>query len=281
MCRTGLQLLLLSLLAVACVSCGYSEEQWKAQLDKYNRLVGEKQSTQRKLDEVNRKLSEAQLRIEQLTTDLEAAGVDLGKLSQDLESRSTELSKLSATLEEREKALAEYKRRARQLERIKERFERLRSKLNELTSLGLKVQIRNNRMLISLPGDVLFASGKDKLKREGEEVLGKVASIINSDPSLRARQYQVAGHTDNQPLRGGIFYDNWGLSLMRARQVLVFLVDPDEGTLPPSRWSAAGFGDTDPVASNESPDGRQANRRCEIIVVPNAEEMLDLRNIAK
>ena len=68
---------------------------------------------------------------------------------------------------------------------------------------------------------------------------------------------------------------------MRARQVLVFLVDPDEGTLPPSRWSAAGFGDTDPVASNESPDGRQANRRCEIIVVPNAEEMLDLRNIAK
>ena len=58
MCRAGLQLLLLSFLAVACVSCGYSEEQWKAQLDKYNRLVGEKQSTQRKLDDVNTRCSE-------------------------------------------------------------------------------------------------------------------------------------------------------------------------------------------------------------------------------
>ena len=49
--------------------------------------------------------------------------------------------------------------------------------------------------------------------------------------------------------------------------------------LPRTRWSAAGFGDTDPVADNDTPDGRQQNRRCEIIVVPNAEEMLDLRSL--
>ncbi len=261
--------------------CGYSEEEWQAQLDKYNRLVAQNQATEAKLAQVTKDLEGAQGRAAALAKDLESMGVDLGKLNADLATRNTELSKLSATLEEREKALAEYRRRAAQLERIKQRFERLRKKLEELTNLGLAVKIRNNRMIISLPGDVLFASGRDKLKSEGEEILSKVAGIINNDSALRSRMYQVAGHTDNKPLRGGVFYDNWGLSLMRARQVLLYLVDADKGALPPSRWSAAGFGDTDPVADNESADGRQRNRRCELIVVPSAEEMLDLKSIAQ
>ena len=128
---------------------------------------------------------------------------------------------------------------------------------------------------------MLFSSGQVSLKKEGEEILDKVAGIINGDAGLRARQYQVAGHTDDQPLRGGVYRDNWGLSLMRARSVLIYLVDPEGSGLPRTRWSAAGFSDTDPVTPNDTPEGRQANRRCEIIVVPSAEEMLDLKNIAQ
>jgi len=89
----------------------------------------------------------------------------------------------------------------------------------------------------------------------------------------------VAGHTDNVELRGGMFYDNWGLSLLRARKVLLYLIKA--GKLPVRKWSAAGFADTDPIVSNASEAGRQRNRRCEIIVVPSAEEMLDLRAIAE
>jgi chemotaxis protein MotB len=270
-----------ALSALFVVGCGYSEEEWQVQLDKYNRLVAQNQSTEQRLAETNKLLEDTKARVDRLEGDLTAAGVDVDKLNSDLASRNTELSSLSSTLEEREKALAEYKRRAAQLERIKKRFERLRKKLTELTNLGLEVKIRNNRMIISLPGDVLFASGKDKLKREGDEILAKVASIINGDAALRSRQYQVAGHTDTAPLRGGIFYDNWGLSLMRARQVLIYLIDPEKGKLPGNRWSAAGFGDTDPVASNDTADGKQKNRRCELIVVPSAEEMLDLKAIAQ
>ncbi|MEZ4443095.1 MAG: OmpA family protein [Polyangiaceae bacterium] len=267
-------------LSLTALGCGYSEEEWQAQLDKYNRLVAQNQSTEQKLAETEKLLEAERARVAALSKDLESMGVDMSKLNDSLASRNTELSKLSATLEEREKALAEYKARAAQLERIKQRFELLRAKLTELTNLGLEVKIRNNRMIISLPGDVLFPSGRDKLRTEGEEVLEKVAKIIYADPSLRNRFYQVAGHTDSQALRGGPFYDNWGLSLMRARSVLVYLIDPEKGKLPNNKWSAAGFSDTDPVAGNDTDEGRQKNRRCELVVVPSAEEVLDLKAIA-
>ncbi|MBI4955249.1 MAG: OmpA family protein [Myxococcales bacterium] len=274
--------------SATAAGCGYSEDEWKAQLAKYGQLESRHASTLNDLANTKKKLADTESalaaekqRVDQLEKDLAAAGFDLNRLNQTLAERGGELSKLNDILAERERALSEYKQRAAQLEAIKQRFELLRRKLNELTNMGLKVSIRNNRMVISLPGDVLFSSGMDMLKPEGENVLDKVAGIIKGDEALRARLYQVAGHTDNVPYGGGGFRDNWGLSLMRARTVLIYLIDPGRGGLPTNRWSAAGFGDTDPVAANDTKDGQQKNRRCEIIVVPSAEEMLDLQAIAK
>jgi chemotaxis protein MotB len=238
--------------------CGHSEEEWQAELQKYNQVVAER-------DAKDKELQDAKARVAVLEADLQKMGV--------------ETSQLQSTLEDREKALAEYKARAHQLELIKARFELLRKKLDELTKLGLTVHIHRNRMVISLPGDILFDTGKDTLRKDGQDILGKVAAVIASDPSLRDRDYQVAGHTDNAPLKGGVFHDNWGLSLMRSRSVLLFLVG-NGSILPAKHWSAAGFGDTDPVASNASKDGQQKNRRCDIIVVPSAEEMMDLTRLA-
>jgi chemotaxis protein MotB len=193
-----------------------------------------------------------------------------------------EFNSTKASLDEQKKALAEYQARAKQLEEIKARFEKLKSKLDELTKMGLAVSIRHNRTVISLPGDVLFDSGKETLKKDGKDILMKVASVINADQQLKARDYQVSGHTDNKPMQHGPFKDNWGLSLMRAREVLVFLVDASKGgALPPEHWSAAGFAETDPIASNDTDDGRQKNRRCELIVMPSAEEMLDLKSLTQ
>jgi len=90
----------------------------------------------------------------------------------------------------------------------------------------------------------------------------------------------VAGHTDSKPY-GGQYRDNWGLSLMRSREVLLFLINDKSTGMPAPKWSAAGFGDTDPVADNGSEDGRQKNRRSEVIVVPSVEEMIDLKTIAQ
>lgn len=270
-----------ALIASFAFGCGYSEEEWKAQLDKYARLQSEHQSAEARLAKTQKELEAEQAKVSELTQQLKAAGVDISKLNENLQQTASQVSKLSSTLEERERALAEYKARAKQLELIKARFETLRKKLDELTKLGLAVNIRKNRMVVSLPGDVLFDSGRESLKKEGKEILDKVASVIRADASLKVRDFQVAGHTDNKPLAGGIFRDNWGLSLMRAREVLLHLVSDKGGQLPIEHWSASGFGDTDPVANNDTDDGRQKNRRCDIIVVPSVEEMLDLKAIAQ
>ena len=263
-----------ALLFVLAAGCGYSEEEWQAQLAKYNKLDSEHRSTESKLAQTQRELDDTQKKVADLEKQLQAAGVDI-------QAKAQQVSSLNSTLEEREKALAEYKARAKQLEAIKARFEALRNKLNQLTKLGLAVNIRHNRMVISLPGDVLFDSGRETLKKEGQDILSKVATVIKGDASLQNRDYQVAGHTDNKPLQGGAFKDNWGLSLMRAREVLVFLIDDKKGQLPVKHWSAAGFSDTDPVATNDTDEGRQKNRRCDLIVVPSVEEMLDLKSIAQ
>jgi chemotaxis protein MotB len=274
-------LLPLTALCLLAAACGYSEEQWKQQLDKYAALQRQHDDTQARLGQVEKDLAAEQTRMKDLLAQLERAGADIGNLNTALERQASEVSKLNSTLEERERALTEYKARARQLELIKARFETLRKKLDELTKLGLAVNIRRNRMVVSLPGDVLFDSGQDTLKKEGKEILDKVAAVIRNDASLLQRDFQVAGHTDNKAFFGGRFGDNWGLSLMRARSVLLHLVNDKGGQLPVARWSAAGFGDIDPIAANDSDEGRQKNRRCDIIVVPSVEEMLDLKAIAQ
>lgn len=255
---------------VAAAGCGHSEDEWQAKLREIVTLKDQLAAEQALHRKAKAEIEEAEAKIEELKRQLKAAGVDI--------------SNLNANLEQQARALEDYKRRAEQLEQIRKRFELLRDRLQSLTKLGLAVTVRNNRMVIQLPGDVLFDSGRETLKKEGVEILGQVAEVIRNDTGLSMRSFQVAGHTDDAPLTRGRFKDNWGLSVMRAREVLAFLVKPIDkggGGLNPARWSAAGYGSTDPVKPNDTPEGKQANRRCELVVLPNVEEMLDLKALTQ
>ena len=274
----------LAAVVVSLSGCGYSEEEWQAQLAKYADLDARHATEQQEHAATRQELASSREKVAALTDQLSRMGVDVETLSRKLAEEGTEKDRLNASLAEMKQALEEYKRRAAQLERIRQRFEVLRGKLEKLTKLGLKVQVRHNRMVISLPGDVLFPSGKDRLRDGGKDVLVAVAEVIRTDEQLAKRYFQVAGHTDAQPLKGGPFKDNWGLSAMRARTVLVFLVAPADsrdggGSLDPARLHAAGYGETDPVADNESSETRQQNRRVELVLMPNIEEMLDLKTL--
>jgi chemotaxis protein MotB len=277
--------LLLLLAAFGAFGCGHTDKEWQAELAKYNQLLAMHQQAVQQAEATRAELEHAQAQENQLKSELEKMGINLETVNEQLQQTGTQKEQLSKSLQDMQRALDEYRTRAAQLEAIKQRFEALRDKLKKLTELGLKVEIRRNRMVIRLPGDVLFASGQDKLRPEGQKVLDAVAEVIRKDPQLSARYFQVAGHTDDKPLQGGRFGDNWGLSVMRARQVLLYLIaplDPKKGTgggLNPTKLHAAGYGETDPVAKNDTDDGRQQNRRVELVLLPDVEEMLDLRSL--
>ena len=255
---------------VSVSGCGYGQEQWDQKV--------------RENEELRNQLTAQQQAQKKCDADYADALHEVDELKRKLQERGLTLDNLSADLERQRKALEEYQLRLDQLDQIRNRFDALKAKLEKLTTLGLKVDVRDNRMLIQLPGDVLFASGRADLKPEGEGILRQVAEVIRNDPDLASREFQVAGHTDSHPLRGGQYKDNWGLSAMRARSVLVFLTtatDEDGGGLDPRNWSAAGYAATDPVASNETEEGRQKNRRVELVVMPNVEEMLNINSLLK
>jgi chemotaxis protein MotB len=278
---------------MSLMGCGYTETEWKAQLAKYNRLNSSYETEKKSHAETQAALDAARAKVVDLEQQLQRLGFELSNTSAQLQQTGTEKEQLAANVNQLKRALDEYRLRAEQLEKIKKRFETLRDKLKLLTDQGLKVEVRNNRMVIRLPGDVLFPSGSDKLKDQGVAVLGTVADVIRNDPQLSKRYFQVAGHTDNKPLQGGQFRDNWGLSLMRAREVLLWLIGPvnaksdakdpadkrNGGGLDVTRLHAAGYGETDPVQPNTDDEKRSANRRVELILLPDVEEMLDLRQL--
>jgi chemotaxis protein MotB len=248
--------------------CGYSQEE----LDQHIRTAD---SLRSELREEHK----ARLKAE---ADYADALEELEVVRAEASAHAERLSSVSADLKMQAKAVEEYSARLAELEKVRARFEALRQKLVELANLGLTVKVRDNRMVILLPGDVLFDSGKDVLKTDGIAVILSVGGVIRNDQELRAREFQVTGHTDDRPFQGGVFQDNWGLSVMRARSVVELLVRPiEEGGagLEPSHFSAAGHASTDPVASNATESGRALNRRVELVIVPDLKEMLDLTSL--
>ena len=264
-------------LMLAGTGCGHSDEEMAAKQREIDALTADLKAARQQIADDQKKYAEASAQTEKLRGQLKQAGIDL------------ETSKKAQA--DLEQALKEYKQRADQLAAIEARFKDLKSRLEKLNAVGLKVVVRNNRMVIQLPGDVLFDSGKDELKQSGRDVLMQVADVIRSDSTLSTRLFQVAGHTDNAKYpANGPFHDNWGLSLSRARQVVLFLTGPKDdknpkksgGALATKNWSASGFAETDPQAGTvdkQSADEMGKNRRVELVLQPNVQEMLDLSTI--
>jgi chemotaxis protein MotB len=125
-------------------------------------------------------------------------------------------------------------------------------------------------MLVEMASAILFDSGSAKLSKEGEASIAEVAGILSDIPD---RSFQVAGHTDNVPIKNKRFKSNWDLSAARAVSVVKHLV---ENGMALENVSAAGYAETQPMAPNDSEEGRAQNRRIEIVMQPNLDELPDL-----
>ena len=118
-------------------------------------------------------------------------------------------------------------------------------------------------MVVEMATDVLFGSGSARLSGDGRAAVQEVAGVL---AELSGRRFQVEGHTDNVPIRTAQFPSNWELASARAITVVNEMI---EAGVPNENVSAASFGEFKPAADNETPEGRAANRRIEIVLVPD------------
>jgi chemotaxis protein MotB len=170
----------------------------------------------------------------------------------------------SAELEELRKQKAAVEARLRL-------FEEVLQKLKSMIDAGkLKVVVRRGQIVLVLATDVLFDVGKTEIKPDGKAALGELAATLRS---VRGRRFQVSGHTDSVRIKSKEFASNWELSTARALTVVHFLIS--RGVSKQS-LSAAGYGEFDPVSPNATQDGRAKNRRIEITLQPNIEELVSL-----
>ncbi len=240
-------------LIVACaglVGCGIPQEQYDKDIAALKAAA----------DKAKEELGRAQMEIARLKTEKEGIEGQLAGLN-------AEMARLASESSRNAELAAQAKKRLETFAKMLEKFRAM------VESGKLKIKIVNNKMLVEMASAILFPSGKAKLSEEGEEALTEVAGILST---IQDRTFQVAGHTDDVPIKNKRFKSNWALSSARAVAVVEHLI---ENGVPSDIVSAAGYGETQPVASNADEEGKAQNRRIEIVLQPNLDELPDLSSL--
>ncbi len=231
---SGMNKIFLSILAVIALSSCVSKK-------KYDELTQAKAQSEEAL---RREIADRDAQIKDLQGKSES-------LQSDLNMSEEEVAKFAAQVKEgNEKLTALYNS-------IAEAFE-------TYDPNDLEVSERNGKLYITLSNSILFDAGRARLADESTDVIATIAEAIKGNPDLTIR---VEGHTDNDPVKihKYKYKDNWALSTARA---LAIISELEKQGVDGKRLTAAGKGDTQPIASNDTDEGKQKNRRTEFIVVP-------------
>lgn len=148
----------------------------------------------------------------------------------------------------------------------------LKSAIGNLNDDDVNVKVDKGVVYVDISDKMLFKSGSYDVTDRAQEVLGKVAKVITSQPDI---EFMIEGHTDNKPFNGsGVLMDNWDLSVKRATSVVRIL--QNKYKVPPSRMTAAGRGEYMPIASNDTKEGNATNRRTRIVILPQLDQFFKL-----
>ncbi len=152
-----------------------------------------------------------------------------------------------------------------QLEELEQTKRMLEDRLaREIADKQILLERTSRGLVITMTNDILFDSGKAKLKKGAKTVLNKIASVIKE--TAPDRDIGVEGHTDSVPIKHSGWKSNWELSASRATSVLHYLID--ECGIEPQKLSAIGYGEFRPIDTNDTREGKARNRRVEIIILP-------------
>ena len=224
-------------------------------------------------------LNQKQQKLEQLESSL-----DLLKQNSEteLKERIAENEALMEKIAERENELADRMARVDELEglitRQQEAMRNLKEKLSDallnFEDKGLTVEARDGKVYVSMENKLLFRSGSWTVGAEGRLAIEELGNVLADNPDIAIL---IEGHTDNVPYRGkGPLKGNWDLSTKRATAIVKQLLEnPD---ILAQNLTAAGRGEYLPIAPNSTREGRAANRRIEVVLSPQLDEIKQIIN---
>jgi chemotaxis protein MotB len=301
--------------ALLCQSCIVSKKKYDDILAQKVKVDGELADKNSELDSVSSQLSDANTKVAQLKSDTMDLGEDLreksaklagmnndfeqlnayyknlltssGKTNRDLAENREQLLAIQSNLERTRKmndslstSLTEREKKVEELESVLGNKDKATQDLrttvsNALLSFkesDLTVNVRNGKVYVSLAEQLLFGSGSVEVDKKGVTALQQLAKAIKDHNDI---QILVEGHTDNVPVsrKSQYMQDNWDLSVMRATSIVRILTSAG---LSPKQVTASGRGEFLPLTANESDQTRQKNRRTEIIITPNLDEIFKL-----
>lgn len=203
----------------------------------------------------------------------------VGQLKQSGDFTTEQLNQSQEEIARQQERLKEQQARMQQLQALidqqKAATEALRAKIAEamkgFTSDQLSVFSKNGKVYVSMQESLLFPSGSAVVNPKGKEALGTLAVALNQNSDINVL---VEGHTDSVAIHTALYPDNWALSVGRSTAIIRILTN-DYGVAP-IRLTASGRSQYEPIATNTTPEGRQRNRRTEIILAPKLDELMRL-----
>ncbi len=222
--------------------------------------INEKQRRMFKdIDEKNKAIQNKELQLSDALAQAEKERLRLEILRKDLEAASQRMKELEAELRRKDSAVLMLK-------------EAIMKALAGFEELDVKVEYRNGKVYVILPEKLLFKSGSTTVDAKGIEALNQISIALMKQKDV---QISIEGHTDNIPMNSDKIKDNWDLSVLRATSMSKIMIQQG---IAAKRITAMGRGETMPVASNDTPEGRAKNRRTEIILTPQLDKILQILN---
>ncbi len=211
--------------------------------------------------------------IDTLSGDLKRKEKELNTLQRKLDEQAEQLKNKEDSLNASMKSLAELQNALNQKDaEVRALKEKVSNALRNFEGSGLKVEERNGKVYVSMDEKLLFASGKWEVQAQGKEALSELAKVLEADSTINVL---IEGHTDNVPMTSSSqVKDNWDLSVMRATAVVKIILA--NGEINPQRISASGRGEFLPIDPENTPEARAKNRRTEIILTPNLNELFQI-----
>jgi len=148
----------------------------------------------------------------------------------------------------------------------------LKGAVGDMNDQDINIKVDKGVVYIDISDKMLFKTAKFDITPQAKTVLGKVAAVLKNQPDI---EFMVEGHTDNVEYKGaGFVLDNWDLSVKRATSVIRVL--QKEYGMDPAKMAAAGRGEYKPIADNSTKEGKAANRRTRIVILPQLDQFFKL-----